>query len=53
MNFILSNYGALISAIGLAVSLIGLGVAEAEKSQTRPNVILIFADDLGPGLLGC
>ena len=23
------------------------------KDPPRPNVILIFADDLGPGLLGC
>lgn len=27
--------------------------AEDELASDRPNVILIFADDLGPGLLGC
>lgn len=36
----------LIALISLALQLTG---AEVEK----PNVILIYADDLGPGLLGC
>ncbi|QDS91706.1 Arylsulfatase [Roseimaritima multifibrata] len=29
------------------------GIAQQGQATERPNVILIFADDLGPGMLGC
>ncbi|MDF7826779.1 sulfatase-like hydrolase/transferase [Pontiellaceae bacterium B12227] len=30
-----------------------MGISLAAVAVDRPNVILIFADDLGPGMLGC
>lgn len=30
-----------------------LSSSYAQKSSEKPNVILIYADDLGPGILGC
>ena len=33
--------------------LIAFGVQANSMADERPNVILIFADDLGPGMLGC
>lgn len=53
MITIVPMHWGMIFALGLVGSMSGFGAAEAEKSETRPNVILIFADDLGPGLLGC
>jgi len=37
----------------LFVLLITLSVQTSSSAAERPNVILIFADDLGPGMLGC
>lgn len=36
-------------------TLVSIQVCHADPSETgtKPNVILIYADDLGPGLLGC
>lgn len=52
-DYLIKNliYGSL-GAFLVVYSLKGLDVS-AEQSSERPNVILIFADDLGPGMLGC
>ncbi|MBK1829619.1 arylsulfatase [Verrucomicrobiaceae bacterium R5-34] len=40
----------LITALG---SMVGLGALSAVDAARKPNVILIYADDLGIGMLGC
>lgn len=45
MRILLLFLSALVPVLG--------GVVKGEEDASRPNVILIFADDLGPGLLGC
>ncbi len=35
------------------LSIIALGMTLTAAAAEKPNVILIFADDLGPGMLGC
>ena len=43
-----------ITALGCsAVSALAQETSNSPDVPRRPNVILIFADDLGPGLLGC
>ena len=36
----------------LVMPLVALSAAESSKPQTQPNIIIILADDLGPGDLG-
>ena len=43
---------ALVTALLLA-PLTGLPATEAPKLGAKPNIVLIFADDLGYGELGC
>lgn len=37
----------------LVILFLAIHIVPAHAGEDRPNVILIFADDLGPGLLGC
>ena len=37
----------------LLIGLLSHSNCQSAESNSQPNVILIFADDLGPGLLGC
>ena len=48
MNLHLNRTSSLI----LAVAALCVAATESKQVSTKPNVILIFADDLGPGLLG-
>ncbi|MFL3657031.1 MAG: arylsulfatase [Opitutales bacterium] len=40
------------SSLILAVAALFVAATESKQVSAKPNVILIFADDLGPGLLG-
>ena len=44
---------SLFLSLAVAVASTHVGVAAAPKSEPRPNVIFIVADDLGYGELGC
>ncbi|MDF1823642.1 MAG: arylsulfatase [Verrucomicrobiales bacterium] len=43
----------LFTCLGIFLSGALFGSAQENPPERRPNVILIYADDLGPGLLGC
>ena len=43
----------VVSAMAVTATAIDDEAVRTSVSKTRPNVILIFADDLGPGMLGC
>jgi arylsulfatase A-like enzyme len=44
---------AILSLLGVALSLVACGVGLADEPPRRPNVVLILADDMGYGELGC
>lgn len=43
----------MITLLMTALLMTGLAAVETLAAGERPNVILIFADDLGPGMVGC
>ncbi len=46
-NDMIRSFVVLALWCGVTISL------DAEEQTKKPNIILIFADDLGPGMLGC
>ena len=59
MSMTLTKTTLVVLALLLCCNRLALGqdvpgvTSDQQPQVKRPNVILIFADDLGPGLLGC